>query len=256
MESKIQQTQNIPHILITPPVAENRPDPGMKLRDKPQSVRDARNVQNPDLASNQMKAGKIPSSANKSGFWGTDGFTFADLIDFVNPLQHIPIVSTIYRAITGDEIGIGPRLFGGAILGGVVGVGSALVNAAVENETGKDIGGNVLAAVTSAGKKAMNVANLTPAAQTATKVAALRPAEGLAPMPGMVASAATAEAEAAEAVAVKPTAALPFPETAPGMMQGVNPATAQILGTDAIHQSYRQAQFLDILQKSALQMSA
>ena len=31
-------------------------------------------------------------------------FTFDDLIDVINPLQHLPIVSTIYRAITGDEI--------------------------------------------------------------------------------------------------------------------------------------------------------
>ncbi len=31
-------------------------------------------------------------------------FTFDDFIDIINPLQHIPILSTVYREMTGDEI--------------------------------------------------------------------------------------------------------------------------------------------------------
>ena len=42
--------------------------------------------------------------------FGDDGFGFDDVLDAINPLQHIPIVSTIYRAITGDKIDVAPRL--------------------------------------------------------------------------------------------------------------------------------------------------
>ena len=31
--------------------------------------------------------------------WGKDGFSFADLLDVVNPLQHIPVIGQIYRGI-------------------------------------------------------------------------------------------------------------------------------------------------------------
>jgi hypothetical protein len=47
-------------------------------------------------------------------FWSTDeGPTFAEFLDIINPLQHIPVVSTIYRAITGDQISPG-RVFSAA----------------------------------------------------------------------------------------------------------------------------------------------
>jgi hypothetical protein len=73
-------------------------------------------------------------------FFGPDGFGFDDFLDLVNPLQHIPIVSTIYREITGDEISPGARLFGGALFGGPVGFASSLANVVVEEVAGKDIG--------------------------------------------------------------------------------------------------------------------
>src|SRR5690349_12138760 len=49
--------------------------------------------------------------------WGKDGFSFGALLDAINPLQHIPVVSTIYRAATGDTIGPAPRIMGGALFG-------------------------------------------------------------------------------------------------------------------------------------------
>lgn len=39
-----------------------------------------------------------------SGDWGKDGFGLNDFIDTINPLQHIPVVSTLYRSLTGDQI--------------------------------------------------------------------------------------------------------------------------------------------------------
>ena len=72
--------------------------------------------------------------------WDKDGFSFGDILDVVNPLQHIPVVSTLYRNITGDEIAQAPRVLGGALFGGPVGLVAALANSIFEAETGSDIG--------------------------------------------------------------------------------------------------------------------
>lgn len=77
--------------------------------------------------------------------FGEDGFTFADFIDIINPLQHIPIVATIYRAMTGDEIDPGARVAGGALFGGPIGAVAATANAFLDETTGKDVGEHVLA---------------------------------------------------------------------------------------------------------------
>ena len=77
--------------------------------------------------------------------WGDDGFTFGDILDLINPLQHLPVISTLYRKFTGDEIAAAPRILGGGIFGGPLGVASAAVGVAVEAATGKDIGEHVLA---------------------------------------------------------------------------------------------------------------
>ncbi len=75
--------------------------------------------------------------------FGDDGLTFGDILDVVNPLQHIPIVSTLYREWTGDEIDPVPRIAGGALFGGVAGAIASLVNVVVDEITGSDIGEHV-----------------------------------------------------------------------------------------------------------------
>jgi hypothetical protein len=75
-------------------------------------------------------------------------FGFFDLIDMINPLQHIPVVSFLYRSLTGDEIRPISRIVGGALFTGGVGAATGLVDAIVENETGKDMTGNVVSWVT------------------------------------------------------------------------------------------------------------
>lgn len=77
-------------------------------------------------------------------FWGKEGLTFESLLDVVNPLQQLPVVGSIYRAVTGDTLSTGARLAGGALLGGPLGFASALLNVMVEEETGGDITSNVL----------------------------------------------------------------------------------------------------------------
>ncbi|MEK9967540.1 MAG: hypothetical protein VW600_00295 [Ferrovibrio sp.] len=89
------------------------------------------------------------AKAEKGGnpLFGKDGFTFSDFLDIINPLQHIPIVNTVYRAITGDKIDPGSRIVGGGLFGGPIGLVVSLVSGAVEEATGKDPGEHALAAL-------------------------------------------------------------------------------------------------------------
>jgi hypothetical protein len=40
---------------------------------------------------------------------------FGDFVDIINPLQHIPIIATIYRNRTGDTLGFASRVIGGGL---------------------------------------------------------------------------------------------------------------------------------------------
>ena len=74
-----------------------------------------------------------------------EAFGFADLLDMINPLQHIPLVNLAYREITGDDIKPIGKIIGGAVFGGAIGAASSMVNVAVEHETGKDLPAHALA---------------------------------------------------------------------------------------------------------------
>ena len=74
-------------------------------------------------------------------FWSTEeGPTFAEFLDIINPLHHIPGISTLYRAISGDEIGAGPRFVGGMLFGGPLGALAAGVAALFEEASGGNLG--------------------------------------------------------------------------------------------------------------------
>lgn len=68
-----------------------------------------------------------------------EGISFGDFLDIINPLQHIPVVSTIYRMVTGDEIGVGSRLAGGALFGGPLGLLGAGAIALFEDVSGETV---------------------------------------------------------------------------------------------------------------------
>jgi hypothetical protein len=85
---------------------------------------------------------------------GTADLSFGDFLDLINPLQHIPVVSSVYRAITGDTINPVSRVAGDILYGGALGVFSALASGAgaiadsvMEAKTGKDMTGTVVAAL-------------------------------------------------------------------------------------------------------------
>ena len=63
--------------------------------------------------------------------------SFLDIVDAVNPIQHIPVISSIYRNISGDSISDVPKFVGGALYGGPIGLVAALGSYIVEAESAK-----------------------------------------------------------------------------------------------------------------------
>ena len=90
------------------------------------------------------------------------------VIDVINPLQHIPVISTIYRHITGDEISPMARIAGDTLYGGPIGAAMGVVNVALEEHTGKDMGDTVLAMVTPS--KNTPSQNIQPGTQTSAPI--------------------------------------------------------------------------------------
>jgi len=132
------------------------------------------------------------SYSNAPSAKGGDGagrLSFDDLLDIVNPLQHIPVVSTVYRAVTGDKMGDAAEVIGGGLYGGLMGLGSSLLDVAFKDVTGKTIGDTVMAW-------------LGMDSPTDTKIAAAdgKPAQSASAQPSSAASQAKAEAPGAQAL--------------------------------------------------------
>jgi hypothetical protein len=83
----------------------------------------------------------------QQAFWSGDGPTFQDMLDTLNPLQHIPVVSNLYRAISGETTSTGARLAGDALFGGPIGFIASLLDTIIESGTGSSFAGNIVAAV-------------------------------------------------------------------------------------------------------------
>ncbi|MCM8732619.1 hypothetical protein M5E06_00200 [Azospirillum sp. A1-3] len=94
------------------------------------------------------KASPVISDGHNGGPVEIQGdMSFWDFLDIINPLQHIPIVSTIYREITGDTIQPPMRIMGDMLYGGVIGGMASIANAVVEQATGQDVGETVMASL-------------------------------------------------------------------------------------------------------------
>lgn len=73
-------------------------------------------------------------STQKATLGDGKNFTSDDFIDLINPLQHIPVVGHIYRAVTGDQLSQEASVIGGALFGGPMGMIASTVNALIEHE--------------------------------------------------------------------------------------------------------------------------
>jgi hypothetical protein len=113
----------------------------------PELINSATESANSSHYPSEPTAPSVPGRERQFKLWENDSFAFGDVVDILNPLQHLPIVATIYRKMTDDKIGFAPRIIGGALWGRVGGFVSGLINAASEWFTGKDIGDHLYAAV-------------------------------------------------------------------------------------------------------------
>ena len=96
-------------------------------------------------ASQQPPADPDPDSEVLAAEPSSEEFGFADLLDVINPLQHLPLVSTFYREVTGDEIKAPARILGGLLFGGPTGFVASIANAISEEVSGRDLGETALA---------------------------------------------------------------------------------------------------------------
>jgi len=102
----------------------------------------------PASEANQDREETIATS-NDGGraFFSEGGLTFGDVLDMVNPLQHLPIIGPIYRELTGDTLSPGARLIGGTLFGGPLGLMASAAELGIQDEFGRDPGGMLIAAV-------------------------------------------------------------------------------------------------------------
>lgn len=70
---------------------------------------------------------------------------FHHILDVINPLQHLPVISTIYRAITGEHIGNIEKIAGDTLYGGLWGAVASVADVAFEAVTGKSVEDTALA---------------------------------------------------------------------------------------------------------------
>ncbi|MGH0004387.1 hypothetical protein ACQU0X_30335 [Pseudovibrio ascidiaceicola] len=61
------------------------------------------------------------STSNNTKASSPKPFSFGELFDIINPLQHIPGVNTLYREITGDDASVRSRIAGSSLYGMIAG---------------------------------------------------------------------------------------------------------------------------------------
>ena len=83
-------------------------------------------------------AAKAESGEEKESF-------FQHILDVINPLQHLPIIGTIYRAATGERLDAVEKIAGDALYGGLWGAVTAVADVAFEAITGKSVEDTVMA---------------------------------------------------------------------------------------------------------------
>lgn len=173
------------------------------------------------LAAKAAPAQVTPGATQGSG--SDSSFGFDDLLDIVNPLQHIPVISTIYRHLTGDKIGTVAKLAGDTLYGGLTGLACSLGDTIFQEATGKGFGDTVYAMV---------IGDDTPATKDvpATGVASTTSPDTM--------TVATAQPDAP--VAVKPASAEP---TFSGLIQNISDTVDDITQQSAQQavQAYRSA---------------
>jgi hypothetical protein len=80
-----------------------------------------------------------PAAAGKPAAGGGFGRLLAEIRDVLNPLQHLPVLSGLYRALSKDQISPTANLLGGLVYGGPIGAAVAMVQNLANRIAGKDL---------------------------------------------------------------------------------------------------------------------
>jgi len=178
---------------------------------------------------------KTAGTDSGSSFWD-------DVLDVVNPLQHLPVVGTIYRAVTGDKIGDLEKVAGDTLYGGPLGLVSSLADLAFEKITGKDFGDTVMAFVGLDGKDDSTTALAANAPKPETKT------EGAATATPLVATAAPIQLASA-----MPNIATAAPQTiAPGLSDAAKNAAAPTRSSSVVDISANTDALLQALARNGV----
>lgn len=110
---------------------------------------------------------------------------FSDVMDVVNPLHHIPVVSSVYRNMTGDEISATARIVGGTIYGGPIGAASSLANAIVSEHSGRDLSEHAMAVLNPNANNALSIHTPEPEMRMAGSVREAAPKPVAIPEPSL-----------------------------------------------------------------------
>jgi hypothetical protein len=123
-----------------------------------------------DVAATTASTAAVPPTPVRTAWHNASGFSFHDILDIVNPLQHLPIIGSVYRWLTGDRPGAVAQIAGDALYGGPIGAAVGFVGTALEDNSGRDVGERVLTAMFGAGDKngATAVASASAPATSAT----------------------------------------------------------------------------------------
>lgn len=76
--------------------------------------------------------------------FGEDGLDLKDGFDIFNILQHIPIVSSIYQDVTGQDISVISKLSGGFFYGGPIGLAFSALDLLTESLSGSSINDSIV----------------------------------------------------------------------------------------------------------------
>lgn len=85
-----------------------------------------------DVAAPRATADNLPYLGPDEHVPTPGTLSFDEVLRALNPLQHLPVVGRIYRAMTGESLSPALRVMGAAAFGGPVGMISAAVFAAIE----------------------------------------------------------------------------------------------------------------------------
>lgn len=217
------------------------------------------------------RAPEIAGTAAERAMFGEDGLDVGDILDVLNPLQHIPFVSTLYRELTGDTISNASKFAGGAVFGGPIGFIASVFDTIFTDETGHSVAGAAIAAVK--GEATTQVASATPSkgfseAEVVESLYPTQSAAGLPKAPVNLSSAqhkiateryaSLAQKHTSERIEILPpqvAAASVTPPAASGSMSAAaqSQAMLELYGSTPApaHKAYREANMLGYLKAAS-----